>query len=103
MLRIVTKIVRKFSFNYKIPPSLNDLANMGGYLNIPSTPPSLTFWEKLAHFSPSSMYESVDLFSREFLFTLANDYRLGLPAAVILISLMLRGLFLYNHHYSATP
>lgn len=49
------------------------------------------------------MYHAVDEFSREALFTLANDYRLGLPLAIVGMSLIIKGIFLYACTHSATP
>lgn len=95
MLRVAAKLARGFSYNFKLPPSTSDMSNMAAYLNSSSTP-SLSFFQKIFHLSPYSMYESFDLFTRELLFTLANDYKLALPASVILISLMIRGIFLYS-------
>lgn len=40
------------------------------------------------------MYDSLDLFSRDLLFTLANDYHLGLPVGVIAISFFIKLAFL---------
>lgn len=40
------------------------------------------------------MYTGMDNFSREFLFTVANDWGMGLPAGIVISSLVLRLLFL---------
>lgn len=54
----------------------------------------MTFWEKLAEFKFSSMYTGLDQFTREFLFTVVNDWGCGLPAGIIIVSLMIRLSFL---------
>lgn len=41
------------------------------------------------------MYTGLDNFSREFLFTVANDWGMGLPLGIVCVSLFLRGLFFY--------
>lgn len=93
MLKIVSRLSRNFSTNFKLPTLNTDLANMVGYINASDTP-TLTFFEKLSFFTPGNMYTTLDVYSRELLFTLANDYKLGLPAGIIIISLILRGVFL---------
>jgi hypothetical protein len=54
----------------------------------------MNVWEKLSEFSWSSMYTGIDNFSREFLFTVANDWAMGLPAGIVITSLLLRLTFL---------
>lgn len=92
MIRIITKLGRSFG-SFRFPQTDSDIANMSGYLQA-SDQPTLTFMEKLSTFSPSNMYHGLDEFSREILFTVANDYKLGLPMAIIAISLVIKGAFL---------
>ena len=66
---------------------------MIGYINS-SEVPTLTFFEKLSYFTPMNLYNAFDELSREVLFTFANDYHLGLPVAVILISFLMRTSYL---------
>lgn len=70
-----------------LPPSLADISNSIGYLNCNSTP-TMSITEKL------NLYNTIDVFSRDALFTLANDYQLGLPLGVVAVSILLRGAFL---------
>ena len=101
MIRITSRIMRGFSQHFKLPTTTSDISNMIGYINA-SDKPTLSFFEKLSHFSPPSLYNGLDEFTRQFLFTLTHDYHLGLPAAVIIISLILRGVFLYANFYIVT-
>lgn len=41
-----------------------------------------------------NLYNTIDVFSRDALFTLANDYQLGLPLGVVAVSILLRAAFL---------
>ncbi len=84
-----------FTFSkYKPPlPTDIDVGNLYG-LTQASDKPYLTIWEKFAEFSWSEMYTGFDNFSREFLFTLATDWGLGLPLGIVVASLMLRSIFL---------
>lgn len=84
-----------FSFsNYKPPlPTDIDAGNLVGFWQTSDTP-YMTIWEKLSEFSWSSMYTGLDGFTREFLFTVANDWGLGLPLGIVAVSIALRMLFL---------
>lgn len=84
-----------FTFsNYKPPlPTDIDVGNLYGLSQTTDTP-HLNIWEKLSEFSWSSMYTGIDNFSREFLFTVANDWAMGLPAGIVITSLLLRLTFL---------
>ncbi len=84
-----------FNFSkYKSPlPTDIDVGNLYGLSQTADTP-YLNIWEKLSEFSWSSMYTGFDNFSREFLFTVANDWAMGLPAGIIITSLLLRLTFL---------
>lgn len=93
MHRLASRLAFRFSSKINLPATNIDISNMIGYINAPDTP-ALTFFEKLSFFAPGNLYTNLDLYSRELLFTLANDYKLGLPAAIIIISLLLRGIFL---------
>jgi hypothetical protein len=66
---------------------------MIGYINAFDTP-TMTLSEKLQYFSPNNLYNGLDIFSRELLFTFANDYKIGLPASVIIITLIIKGIYL---------
>lgn len=92
MIRTLPKLARHFS-NLKLPSSTFDISNSVGYLNAVDTP-AMSLFDKFACFSPGNIYTSFDVFTREFLFTLANDYHLGVPAAIVISSFLLRGLFL---------
>lgn len=90
MLRTAAILTRSFKFShYRLPTNTSDLSNMLGYINS-SNQPTLTLFEKLSTFSFSNMYGSLDEFSRELLFTLSNDYQLGLPVGVMILSFILR-------------
>ena len=84
-----------FAFsNYKPPiPTDIDVGNLVGFSQT-SDIPYMTIWEKLSEFGWTSMYTGLDNFSREMLFTVANDWALGLPLGIICSSLALRALFL---------
>lgn len=69
------------------------MANTIGLLNA-SENPSLSFAEKLSIISPSNIYTSMDELSRDLIFGLVDNYQMGLPASVILISFALKGIFL---------
>lgn len=80
--------------NYKPPlPTDIDVGNLSGLYQASETP-YMTFWEKLSEFGWSSMYTGLDNFSRELLFTISNDWALGLPLGIVCTSLVLRFLFL---------
>ena len=86
----------------QLPTCALDTSNLANF-DLASSQPTLSVWEKLSHFSPPNMYHGVDEFSRDLLFTLANDYHLGLPMSVVAISLALRFVFLYIICYPVIP
>lgn len=98
MLPMITKITRNFSQQLKLPSSTFDISNSLGYLNA-SDVPTMSLFDKFACFNPVNVYHSFDLFTREFLFTLANDYNLGVPLAIVVSSIVIRGIFLYQSFY----
>jgi hypothetical protein len=92
----VTRVHRNvYNFsNFKPPlPTDIDVGNLAGLLQSNETP-FLSFWEKVSEFGYTSIYTGLDNFSREMLFTVANDWGVGLPAGIVCVSLFLRMLFL---------
>jgi hypothetical protein len=65
---------------------------MVGYINALNTP-TMSFSDKLFYFTPFNLYNSLDTYFREVIFTLANDYQFGMPLSVIVTTLVVRLLF----------
>ena len=57
--------------------------------------PMLSLSEKWSNFGFSQLYTDLDMLSREILFTLANDYALGAGLSIVIVSLLVKGIFMY--------
>ncbi len=83
-----------FNSNFKLPLASDiDTANLMGLFNAKDAS-YLSFTEKLAEFKFGSLYSGMDLFCKDFLFTIAEDYQYGLPVGIVAISVLIRLVFL---------
>ncbi len=53
----------------------------------------MPFFEKLSYLSPTSIYEKMDVFSRDALLYVANDLGMGMGVAILSISLGIKLFF----------
>jgi len=71
-----------------------DMGNMSGLVET-NAEPLMSLSEKWSTIGFTNLYDSLDVFSREILFTVANDYALGAGMSIIVVSLLMKAVFTY--------
>jgi len=104
MLRVISRsLIRNIQTphnykigNWKLPSSEIDSAGLMGFLDSKQET-YLTLSQKLSEFSPSSLYHGFDEWTREMLVTVSADLGCGFATSIILATIAIKTIFLYEY------